>query len=675
MENLKIALAGNPNVGKTCVFNYLTGSNQHVGNWPGVTVEKKEGYFKKEGINVEIVDLPGIYSFSPNSLDEKISRDFLIEENPDGVVLVVDATNLERNLFLLVQVLELKKKAILVLNMMDEVRKSKINIDTKELSKILNIPVIESVAFKGEGISLLKDEILKFNEREEPEFKIDYGERIDGAVNKFASFLEVQFPKYDKRWLSIKALESDPDVMAMIENNPYRNQILEELENTRKEIGKYGDELDTFFIERKFGYVSGLTKECVKKSLDLKVRLDITDKIDSVLTNRLLGIPLFLFLMYFLFQFVFIAGDPMHEWIGGIVEFISHYAGLFFKSVGLPEIIVSLITDGIIEGVGAVLSFIPFIALLYISIGILEDSGYMARAAFVMDKLMHLLGLHGKSFIPMVVGFGCTVPGVMATRTLESKKDRILTMLVLPFMSCGAKLPIYALFAAAFFPESAGNIVFAMYAIGIFVAVIMARILKTFFFQGEISPLIMELPPYRIPLLKNLMWKVYYRCSLFIKKAGTVILVGVIVIWFLGTFPLSADTLEETYLARAGKVISPVFAPAGFGTWQASVALTTGVVAKEIVVGTFGTIFGIDGVEEGEVNLSLASRIREAGIFNNVSAFGFIVFSLLYVPCFAAVGAIKKEAGMSWALFTAGYTTFVAWVAAVLIYQIGSLFF
>ncbi|MFA7577915.1 MAG: ferrous iron transport protein B, partial [Candidatus Muiribacteriota bacterium] len=422
-----------------------------------------------------------------------------------------------------------------------------------------------------------------------------------------------------------------------------------------------------------FGYVSGLVKECTHNTKDLQLRIDITEKIDAFLTNRLLGIPIFLFLMYATFQFVFVMGDPLIGIIENIVSIFASFTGNILESIGLPDILVSLIADGIIEGVGSVLSFIPIIALLYLAIGILEDSGYMARAAFVMDKIMHVLGLHGKSFIPMVVGFGCTVPGVMATRTLESKKDRLLTMLVLPFMSCGARLPIYALFTAAFFTENSGNIVFAMYVIGIVVAVIMARIFKSLFFRSEVSPLIMELPPYRIPLFKNLMWKIYYRCSLFVRKAGTVILAGVVVIWFLGTFPQGVD-VEQTYLAQAGKVIAPIFKPAGFGNWQASVALASGVVAKEIVVGTFGTIFGMSEEEiEDEESMVLSQKLKESGIFNKISAFGFIVFSLLYVPCFAAVGAIKKEAGWAWALFTSFYTTVVAWVAAVLIYQIGSV--
>jgi len=673
IKKIKVALAGNPNVGKTCVFNALTGSNQHVGNWPGVTVEKKEGFFNDGRTEVELVDLPGIYSFSPNSLDEKISRDFLLQDDVEGVVLVVDASNLERNLYLLTQALELRKKTILVLNMMDVVRKENMKINIKELSDILGVPVIEAVASNGEGINHLRDAIIQFSEYDKPDFKINYGERIDCAIDELALYLNENkvMSNYDPRWLSIKLLEDDIEIFREFEKNGSSKEISEIVDEKRKIIERYAaDDIDTFFIEKKYGYVSGLVKEVVSKKVDLKLRMDITEKIDKVLTNRVLGIPLFVLLMYFTFQFVFKLGDPLVGYVESFVSFVSDISRIILVKLGAPHLVVSAVSDGVVEGVGGVLVFLPIIALLYIAIGILEDSGYMARAAFVMDKIMHTLGLHGKSFIPMVVGFGCTVPAVMATRTLESKKDRILTILILPFMSCGARLPIYALFTAAFFRENGGNIVFGMYLIGIFVAVVMARILKSFLFKSEVSPLIMELPPYRIPLLKNLAWKVYYRCSMFVKKAGTLILVGVLIIWFLGTFPQNAG-VEDTYLARLGKVVAPIFKPAGFGSWQASVALTTGIVAKEIVVGTFGTIYGLEDDEAD--SSSVASKLREDDIFNSVSAFGFMVFSLLYVPCFAAVGAIKKEIGKGWAFFTVAYTFAIAWLSSVLIFQIGSL--
>ncbi|MCK9225617.1 MAG: ferrous iron transport protein B [Candidatus Muirbacterium halophilum] len=671
MKKYKIALAGNPNVGKTCIFNSLTGSNQHVGNWPGVTVERKEGYITISGAEYEIVDLPGIYSFSPNTLDEKISRDFLVEEKPDAVILVVDASNLERNLYILTQALELKKKVILVMNMMDIVRKENIKIDIEGLKKILGIPVIEACASKCEGNEEIKKELAKLDEWEIPEFRINYGERVDKAIDILGDFFEKKGITYDKRWFAIKTLEDDKQILALIQGRDDSAELFKEIDLAKKEIEKYVNDLDTFFIEKKYGFVSGVVHECVKKSSNLKLRMDVTEKIDSVLTNRLLGIPLFIAMMYFTFQFVFKLGDPMIGWVETIIGFISSGVATILGKMGVPELIISLATDGIIEGVGSVLTFIPVIALLYLAIGILEDTGYMSRAAFVMDKFMHMLGLHGKSFIPMVVGFGCTVPGVMATRTLESKKDRLITILILPFMSCGAKLPIYALFTAAFFGENAGNVVFAMYVIGIATAVIMARLLKSVFFKNEMSPLIMELPPYRLPLLKNLMWKVWYRCTLFVRKAGTVILLGVTVIWFLGAFPQNVD-IEHTYLAQVGKVVAPIFKPAGFGNWESSVALTSGLVAKEIVVGTFGTIYGLsenDSEDEGKV----ANRLRDSGIFTPLTAFGFMVFSLLYVPCMAAVGAIKKEAGWNWAIFATVYTTTTAWVAAVLIYQVGSL--
>ncbi|MCK9475888.1 MAG: ferrous iron transport protein B [Candidatus Muirbacterium halophilum] len=671
MKKYKIALAGNPNVGKTCIFNSLTGSNQHVGNWPGVTVERKEGYITISGAEYEIVDLPGIYSFSPNTLDEKISRDFLVEEKPDAVILVVDASNLERNLYILTQALELKKKVILVMNMMDIVRKENIKIDIEGLKKILGIPVIEACASKCEGNEEIKKELARLDEWEIPEFRINYGERVDKAIDILGDFFEKKGITYDKRWFAIKTLEDDKQILALIQGRDDSAELFKEIDLAKKEIEKYVNDLDTFFIEKKYGFVSGVVHECVKKSSNLKLRMDVTEKIDSVLTNRLLGIPLFIAMMYFTFQFVFKLGDPMIGWVETIIGFISSGVATILGKMGVPELIISLATDGIIEGVGSVLTFIPVIALLYLAIGILEDTGYMSRAAFVMDKFMHMLGLHGKSFIPMVVGFGCTVPGVMATRTLESKKDRLITILILPFMSCGAKLPIYALFTAAFFGENAGNVVFAMYVIGIATAVIMARLLKSVFFKNEMSPLIMELPPYRLPLLKNLMWKVWYRCTLFVRKAGTVILLGVTVIWFLGAFPQNVD-IEHTYLAQVGKVVAPIFKPAGFGNWESSVALTSGLVAKEIVVGTFGTIYGLsenDSEDEGKV----ANRLRDSGIFTPLTAFGFMVFSLLYVPCMAAVGAIKKEAGWNWAIFATVYTTTTAWVAAVLIYQVGSL--
>ncbi|RKX70804.1 ferrous iron transport protein B [candidate division WOR-3 bacterium] len=668
MKRIKIALAGNPNSGKTTVFNSLTGSRQHVGNWPGVTVERKEGKFSYGGCEVDVVDLPGIYGLTAYSLDERIARDFLIKETPDVVVAVIDASNLERNLYLVAQLLELRVNVILDLNMMDLVEAKGISIDTEKLSRVLGIPVVKTVANKGDGIEDLKKAIVAPPKRPGP-FQIDYDPDIEAAIERLSDTLKNKgLPKeYPLRWLIVKLLEGDAEILEKVKKLPEGSGIEEAVLKTTASLERnLGYDLETAMVERRYGFLKGLVRECSEKRLGIEERLELSDRIDSVVTNKFLGIPIFLALMWLTFQFVFALGTPLADLIDSFFGWLGTAAASGLTVLNAPGWLSSLISDGIIAGVGSVLVFLPNIMLLFLAIAILEDSGYMARAAFVMDRFMHALGLHGKSFIPLILGFGCNIPGIMATRTLESRKDRILTILVNPLMSCSARLPIYTLFAGAFFSKNQGSIIFSLYLLGIILAVVVARIFKTIFFRHEVAPLIMELPPYRLPMVKGVIIHMWERGSLFLKKAGTIIFAGVILIWLLASLPVGVEyASEESLIGRLGSALAPVLSPAGFGFWQAGVALFFGVVAKEVVVGTLGTLYG---VEEAGLRSALLQY------FTPLSAYAFMVMSLIYIPCIAAIATIKRETNWKWTGLAVGYSLILGWIVAVLIYQIGGLF-
>ena len=661
IKKTMIALAGNPNSGKTTVFNSMTGGRQHVGNWPGVTVEKKEGKFAQNSHEITVVDLPGIYSLTAYSIDERIARDFLLREKPDAVVVVVDASNLERNLYLVTQLLELGSNVVLDLNMMDVVRNKGLEIDTSKLSAVLGIPVIETVAHQGEGIEKLKETIVEISGEKADSFRIDYDQDIESEIEAVQN--AVTLPGYPSRWVAIKLLEGDAEILERVADSNAESVVLESQAKLERHLGY---DLETAFVERRYAFLSGLVKESTRKRLGLAERLDMSDRIDRILVNRYLGIPIFLAMMWLVFQLVFTLGAPLADGIDSFIGWFGEAVSSGIEGVKGPKWLSSLLSDGIIGGVGSVLVFLPNIMLLFLAIAILEASGYMARAAFVMDRFMHALGLHGKSFIPMLLGFGCNIPGIMATRTLESEKDRILTILVNPLMSCSARLPIYVLFAGAFFSKSQGLVIFSLYLMGIVLAVVVARIFKSIFFKGEVAPLIMELPPYRLPTIKGVFIHMWERSSLFLRKAGSIIFLGVVLIWFLASLPLGAEyASEQSLIGKLGSLFTPLLEPAGFGFWQAGVALLFGILAKEVVVGTLGTLYGVE--EAG-----LTSVIQAH--FTALSAYAFMVMALVYIPCIAAIATIKRETGWKWTGLAVGYSLVLGWFLAVLIYQMGVLF-
>jgi ferrous iron transport protein B len=658
MQN--IALVGNPNSGKTTLFNVLTGSNQHVGNWPGVTVEKKEGSFKHKGAIYNVVDLPGTYSLGAYSEDELVARDFIVKGNPDVVINVVDATNLERNLYLTTQLLEMGANVVVALNMMDEAESKQIRISTKDLSEALGVPVISTVAAKRKGIQELIEETLEAMDRKPRKIVFTYGKEIDEEISRLRELLKEESLPYPEDWTALKLLEGDLEMLSIVEG---MDQVKAHLESLHSDNVDY--ELD--IVDKRYAYVNGITKKCVVKPTEEIITT--TDRIDKVLTSRLFGLPIFGLIMYLVFQLTFIVGS---DFLGGYVETAIEIFGELVEgllvSVGSPDWLVSFVIEGFVGGVGAVLVFVPLIMVLYFFLAILEDTGYMARAAYIMDGIMRAVGLHGKTFISMIVGFGCNVPGIMATRTLENKKDRMIAILINPFMSCGARLPIYLVFIAAFFPNNGGLVLFIIYALGIGMALLMGKIFSKTLFKGESSHFIMELPPYRLPSPSSVLRDMWEKVWDFVKRAGTVIFAVVALLWVLSVLPMGVEPYsQESILGRVGQFIAPLFAPAGFGTWQASVSLFAGIAAKEAVVAVLGMVYA--GVSEGS---ELVTAIR--GSFTTLSAVSFLVMTLLYTPCAAVIATVKKETNSyKWAAFMAIYPFALAWVLAVLVYQIGSL--
>jgi ferrous iron transport protein B len=708
-KKITIALAGNPNCGKTTIFNDLTGARQHVGNYPGVTVEKKEGNLKYKGYEIKVVDITGIYSLTAYSIDEIVARNFIVEEKPDVVIDIVDTSNLERNLYLAVQFMELKIPLIIALNMADIAEKQGLKIDKEELSKILRVPLIFTVATKSKGLNELLDEVIKIVEiKSQPgESTIKYGEEVEKELDKLENILiqDKELTKdYPSKWLALKLLEGDAEVTKRVEESLYFEKVITQVEESTTHLKKvFGDSPEAIIADRRYGYISGACREAVKKSPE--ERQILSDKIDQLLVNRVLGLPILLTVMWLVFNFVFKVSAPLM----GCVEMGQTWLGNLFSGL-LPvgSAIQSLIVDGIIGGVGSVLIFVPIIFLLFLAMAFLEDTGYMARAVFIMDKIMHKIGLHGRSFIPMLLGFGCTIPAIMATRTIEDKNDRFVTMLVVPFISCGARLPVYALLIGAFFPERiSGNILFSLYILGIVVAIFMAKILRKYLFRGEAAPFVMELPPYRFPTVKGLLIHMWERGVVYLKKAGTIIFVGVLIVWFLSNFPWSPnyskdygalieqsqnneemvvqlenerafEKLEMSYAGKMGRAIAPIFKPLGFDDWKLSVGLIGGFVAKEIVVGTLGTLHSVGEVGEGSESLRqrLQSQTRPDGgkKFNPLVAYTIMIFVLLYIPCVATIAVIKRETNSwKWPIFTVFYTTGVAWIASFIVYQGGRL--
>jgi len=673
------ALAGNPNCGKTTLFNEITGSTQYVGNWPGVTVEKKEGKARKLKEDVKIVDLPGIYSLSPYSMEEIIARDYIVDERPDLVINIVDATNIERNLYLTTQLLELGIPVIVALNMMDVIEANGDKIDIGLLEKLLGVPVVPTSASQGKGVQELMERALSFVQTaaSKPQLKPVAGSIFDTGIEKCLSEIENLVKnqisdKYNPRWVAIKLLERDEKAAQKL-NIP--GNILDDIKRMQDRLEKeYEDDIETVIAGNRYDYITGIVSKAVKKKAGNG--LTVSDKIDKVVTNRFLAIPIFLALMFAVFQITFgTIGTYTIDLLDGFInDTVAGAVTEWLEAAGAAEWLVSLVVEGIIGGLGSVLVFVPQIMILFFFISLLEDSGYMARAAFVMDRLLRKLGLTGKSFIPMLMGFGCSVPAVMAARTLENEKDRRLTIILTPLMSCGARLPIYALFTAAFFARNKSLVIFSVYLLGIVVAILSGILLKKTVLKGDAAPFVMELPPYRIPTFKGILIHMWDRGKGFIKKAGTVIFAASVIIWTCQSFNFSlhmVENVEESILGVLGHIIAPIFSPLGFGNWKASVSLLTGVVAKEVVVATMGILHGVG--EAGETSIELATAIQSA--FTPLRAYAFMAFCLLYMPCIAAFSAIKREMNSwKWTLFAVGYQTSIAWIVSFLIFQGGRLF-
>ncbi|EGT4138634.1 ferrous iron transport protein B [Clostridium perfringens] len=664
---LTIALAGNPNCGKTSLFNLLTKSRQHIGNWPGVTVEKKEGTLKFKGESYKVIDLPGTYSLGAYSEDEIVARNYILKDKPDVVINVVDATNLERNLYLTTQLIEMGANVVIALNMIDQAEALNIEIDTNKLSKRLGVPIIKTSALKNRGIEELIETSIHLKKNEKL-ININYGEDIEDEIKTLSSLLETYKNKleFPVNWTALKLLENDEYIKDKIKqlNAP---SIFNKLEESNKTIEKnIGFEADMSIVDKRYSFISSITEDVIKKPSEKQVTT--TEKIDKIVTNKYLGIPIFALIMYCLYELTFIIGAGIQEWFGDLIAKAGVIVSEWFSNMGAPELLVGFIDKGLFGGVGAVLSFLPLIMVMYFLLGLLEDSGYMARAAYVMDRLMRGLGLHGKTFVSMIVSVGCNVPGIMSTRTLENKKDRMIAILINPFISCGARMPIYAVFVEAFFPTHQGLVLFSLYVLGIIVALISGKIFSKTLFKGESSYFVMELPAYRMPSIKNVFLLMWEKAGAFFKKAGMIIFPMMIVLWALSVLPLGVEpNSEHSILGMIGSFVAPLFVLAGYGTWQAGVSLITGILAKESVVATMGMVYA--GVEEGEALINVIQQV-----FTPLSAVSFLVMTLLYTPCLAALGAIKRETNsMKWTIFSAVYTFVIALVLSTLVYQVGLL--
>lgn len=680
--SIKIALAGNPNAGKTTLFNGLTGSNQFVGNWPGVTVEKKEGRLKGRK-DVVIMDLPGIYSLSPYTLEEVVARNYLITEKPDVILNIVDGTNLERNLYLSTQLLELGMPVVMAVNMMDVVEKHGDKINTQLLSRDLGCQVVEISALKGTGIMEAANKAVTLAQEGKSVVPVHkFSSEVESALEEIETFLGSEIPDQQKRFYAVKVFERDGKLASQMQQIPDVERIITGLEESMD------DDAESIITNERYDYITSIIKNSYKKMNHQ--RLSVSDKIDQIVTDRWLAIPIFAAVMWLVyFVSVTTVGSWATEWAnGGVfgegwslfgleIPGVPVVAGNFLEAIGCAEWLSSLIVDGIIAGVGAVLGFVPQMLVLFIFLAFLESCGYMARVAFIMDRIFRKFGLSGKSFIPMLIGSGCGVPGIMASRTIENERDRRMTIITTTFIPCGAKLPIIALFAGALF-GGASWVAPSAYFIGI-AAIICSGIMlkKTRGFAGDPAPFVMELPSYHWPTVSNLLRSMWERGWSFIKKAGTVILLSTIFIWFTSSYGIvdgkigMVEDMSHGFLANIGNSISWLFSPLGWGNWQAAVAAITGLVAKENVVGTFGILYEFGEVSEDGVEIWGLL----AGSFTTVSAYSFLVFNLLCAPCFAAIGAIKREMNNAkWTWFAIGYQTGLAYAVSLCVYQLGSWF-
>lgn len=718
-KSITVGLIGNPNCGKTTLFNALTGARQKVANWAGVTVERREGFFHHKGYTIKVVDLPGAYSLTSFSMEELITRQFILHDKPDFIINVVDAGNLERNLYLTTQLIEIEAPVIIALNMIDEAYDKGLTINTEKLSELFSMPVVPTVGTKNIGIQQLKDIIVDSYEKHPLQRKIaiPYGNDIDQAIQILQNLIENHKPEYPARWLAINLIEGDSDAVQKIQSLPDGQTILNTALSIRNKLSQtFNDDIETVLSDMRYGFISGALKEAVRKK-PVK-RYDITQKIDSIVLNRYIGFPLLFIMLFILFHLTFILGEYPKQLIESGVQWI----GDVFTNIIPGGQLQNLIVQGIIGGVGSVIVFLPNILILFLGISFMEDTGYMARSAFLMDKIMHSLGLHGKSFIPLVMGFGCNVPAIMATRSLENKRDRILTVLINPFMSCSARLPVYILFAGTFFPNHAGIIILFIYAQGIFLAFISAKLFNNTILKGKSMPFVMELPPYRMPTVKTILIHMWDRASSYLRKMGGIILAFSVVIWVLSEYPKPhhieqkynvlieqkkteftraivtvqkenpekakilydnfnsaiedleiqkrQEMIKYTFIGKIGTLIYPTLQPLGFN-WQMGVSLTTGFVAKEVVVSTMGVLYHAAD-DESNQNLSKKLINQRYGI-TPASALAFMIFVLIYIPCLATVIAIAREIGTRWALFSIFYQIFVAWIVSFGFYHIARL--
>ncbi|MFA5167371.1 MAG: Fe(2+) transporter permease subunit FeoB [Candidatus Omnitrophota bacterium] len=723
-EMIRIGIVGNPNSGKTTLFNELTGSKQRVGNWPGVTVEKKSGYFIHQDRRIEAVDLPGIYSLSSTSLDEEIARDYILKEKPDLIVNIVDASNLERNLYLTTQLIEMKVPLLVVLNMMDMVRQRNIRIKTDELARLLDCPVVTTVANKGKGLEEAKDMICQMSqEKKISTADVYFPKEIEEAIGRLQARIGDGSGKtpYDPRWAATKLLEEDIETSLISPGCDQHAAVEAEKNRIRKVLG---EDPDILIADSRYGFVNSLCRKTVDKRN--AVKKTVSDNLDRIFLNRFLGIPLFLAAMYFTFWITINFGGCFIDFFDGVfgTVFVDGFR-IVLEAVRTPVFLTTLLANGVGGGIQTVATFIPPIFFIFLCLAILEDSGYMARAAFVMDRFMRWIGLPGKAFVPMLVGFGCNVPAIMATRTLDNEKDRIMTIMMNPFMSCGARLPVYALFTAAFFPKNGGNVIFALYLTGIVLAIMTGFILKKTLLKGRTSAFILELPPYHIPTFQGVLVHTWERLKAFIWRAGKAILLVVVILSFLNSLGTDGsfgnENSEKSVLSKIGKSIAPIFRPMGMTeeNWPAAVGIFTGIFAKEAVVGTLDALYSkIDtkeaAEESKEESFDLAGGLRDAlaTIPKNLSglelpfsftgligadvdsavedlevkdetysalkrrfdgkagAFAYLLMILLYMPCVAAVAAVYRELNLGWTIFSSVYLSALAWLMSTAFYQV-----
>jgi ferrous iron transport protein B len=684
---IDVALVGNPNCGKTSIFNYASHSREHVGNYAGVTVESKKAVFRQKGYTLNLTDLPGTYSLSTYSPEELFVRNNILNDNPDVVLNVVDASNLERNLFLTTQLIDMDIRVVIALNMYDDLEKGGAILDYEHLGRMIGIPIIPTVGTEGKGIEELFDRIIEVYEGKETvsrHIHINYGKEIERSLKKLQDLIWQSPGSSDtisSRFYAIKLIEKDEEAISFVKGMSNGSNIVSEAYKEVDRLEKaLGESTDTLLADAKYGFIAGALKETLKPKEVRPEKLNPSERIDRVLTNKWAGLPIFLFFLWLMFQTTFNVGKYPVDWIEAGVSWLS---GVFNSA--LPAgILRDFLVDGIVGGVGGVIVFLPNILILFFFISLMEDTGYMARVAFIMDKLMHLMGLHGKSFIPLIMGFGCNVPAIMATRTIENRSDRLLTMLILPFMSCSARLPVYILIAALINPGQAGNMIFGIYLAGIVLSVIVAIFFKKTMFKHKEAPFVMELPPYRVPKVNTMLKHVWFRGQLYLKKMGGVILIASALIWALSYFPRSegskTEQLESSFIGMIGKAVQPVIQPLGFD-WKMGVSLITGIAAKEVVVSTMGVLYQEDDpYTTANLTDKLRAEVHETGpyegepVYTSYAALAFLLFVLIYVPCVAVLAAIRREAGgWKWAALLGGYTTVMAWVVSMAVFQIGRL--